>query len=220
MKAIELTLPLTLLILSSQLVGWVTAEGRHYVHVVPDSSGECHSRDSWPCFTFSESLQRAEEVFTSDTSVEFSAGEYSISTDTLGPEHGITISRAINLFLTGPNSPSDQVHINCHRRFRFEFVECENLTIANMIFSSCGSASNTSSGALIIANITSLTVANVTVQHSHGYGLLGIELSGNVTISRCKFFNNFRRQHTIPDNDLVRMGDAPCIRIRIYQWNC
>ena len=211
MKAIELTLPLTLLILSSQLIGWVTAEG--HVHVVPDSSGECHSHDSWPCFTLSESLQRAEEVFASDTSVEFSGGEYIISTDTLGPEHGITISRAINLILTGPNSPSDQVHINCHRRFRFEFVECENLTIANMVFSSCGSASNTSSGALIIANITSLTVANVTVQHSHGYGLLGIELSGNVTIYRCKFFNNFRRHHTIPDNDSIKMGGNCLLQI-------
>ena len=170
-------------------------------------SAECHSHDSWPCFTLSESLQKSEEVFASDTSVEFSAGEYSISTDTPGPEHGITISRAINLILTGPNSPSDQVHINCHRRFRFEFEECENLTIANMVFSSCGSASSTSSGALIIANITSLTVANVTVQHSHGYGLLGMVLSGNVTIFRCKFFNNFRRQHReIPDNAPVRMG--------------
>ena len=199
MKALELTqtaAAVLILILSSQLVGWVTAEGRHYVHVVPDSSGECHSHDSWPCFTFSESLQRAEEVFASDTSVEFSAGEYSIFTDTPGPEHGITISRAINLILTGPDSPSDQVHINCRRRFRFEFVECDNLTIVNMVFSSCGSRSKMSSGALIIATITSLTVANVTVQHSHGYGLMGTGVSGNVTISHCNFFNNFQRPHT------------------------
>ena len=147
------------------------------------------------------------EVFASDTSIEFSAGEYSISTDTPGPEHGITIRRAINLILTGPNSQSDQVHINCHRRFRFEFVECENLIIANMIFSSCGSASNTSSGALIIANITSLTVANVTVQHSHGYGLLGMVLYGNVTISHCKFFNNSQRPYMeVTDSAPVRMG--------------
>ena len=196
-----------ILILSSQLVGWVTADGRHYVQVVPDSSGDCHSHDSWPCFTFSESLQRAEEVFASVTSVVFSAGEYSISTDTPGPEHGITISRAINLILTGPDSPNDQVHINCHRRFRFEFVECNNLTIANMVFSSCGSASNTSSGTLIITSITSLTVANVTVQHSHGYGLMGVELSGNVNISHSTFFNNSQRTHmTVTGNNSVRMG--------------
>ena len=211
MKALELTATAAaaalILILSSQLVGWVTAEGRHYVHVVPDSSGDCHSRDSWPCFTFSESLKRVEEVFSSDTSVVFSAGEYSISTDTQGPEHGITINRAINLILTGPDSPSDQVHINCHRRFRFEFVECNNLTIANMVFSSCGSASNTSSGALIITTITSLTVANVTVQHSHGYGLMGMELDGNVKISHSNFFNNSQRTHmTVTGNNSVRMG--------------
>ena len=209
MKALELTptAAALILILSSQLVGWVTAEGSHYVHVVPDSSEECHSHESWPCFTFSESLQRAEEVFASDTSVEFSAGGYSIFTDTPGPEHGITISRAINLILTGPDSPSDQVHINCHRRFRFEFVDCDNLTLANIVFSSCGSASNTISGALIITTITSLTVANVTVQHSHGYGLMGMELDGNVTIFHCKFFNNSQRPHTaVTDNASVRMG--------------
>ena len=211
MKALELTQTAAaaalILILSSQLVGWVTAEGRHYVHVVPDSSGICHSRDSWPCFTFSESLQRAEEVFARDTSVDFSAGEYSISTNTLGPEHGITISRAINLILTGPDSPSDQVHINCHRRFRFEFVECNNLIIANMIFNMCGYRSNTSSGALIITNTASLTVANVTVQHSHGYGLMAMGLDGNVMISHCKFFNNSRRPHMkVADNASVRMG--------------
>ena len=225
MKPLELTQTAAaaalILILSSQLVGWVTAEGRHYVHVVPDSSGECHSRDSWPCFTFSESLQRAEEVFASDTSVEFSAGEYNISTDTQGPEHGITIIRAINLILTGPDSPSDQVHINCHRRFRFEFVECGNLTIANMVFSSCGSASNTSSGAVIITNITSLTVANVTVQHSHGYGLLGTGLFRNVTISHCKFFNNSQRPHTeSSDNNLVRMGGNCLLQMMsTYRWS-
>ena len=217
MKALELTQTAAaaalILILSSQLVGWVTAEGRHYVHVVPDSSGECHSHDSWPCFTFSESLQRAEEVFASDTSVEFSAGEYIISTDTPGPEHGITISRAINLILTGPDSPSDQVHINCHRRFKFEFVECDNLTIANMVFSSCGSGSAISFGALIITNIGSLTVANVTVQHSHGYGLMGIYLSGNITISHCKFFNNSQRPQTSSDNYLVGMGGNCLLQI-------
>ena len=158
--------------------------------MVPDSLGECHSLYSRPCFTFSESLQRVGEVFASNTSVEFSAVEYSISTDTPGPEHGITISSTTNLILTGPDSPSDQVHINCHRRFRFEFVECDNITIVNMVFSSCGSASNTSSGALIITNITSLTVANVTVQNSYGYGLMGMQVFGDVTISHCKYFNN------------------------------
>ena len=205
-----------ILILSSQLVGWVTAEGRHYVQVVPDSSGECHNHDSWQCFTFSESLKRAEEVFARDTSVEFSAGEYSISTDTPGPEHGITISRAINLILTGPDSPSDQVHINCHRRFRFEFVECDNLTIANMVFSNCGSVSNFSSGALIITNVTSLTVANVTVQNSHGYGLMGVCISGNVTISHCKFFNQTQQQYAEnQDNDSVRMGGNCLLHIEV-----
>ena len=207
MKALELTQTAAaaalILILSSQLVGWVTAEGRHYVQVVPDSSRECHSHDSWPCFTFLESLQRAEEVFETDTSVEFSAGEYSISTDTPGPDHGITITRAINLILTGPDSSSDQVHINCHRRFRFEFVECDNLTIANMVSSSCGSRSDSSSGTLIITNIHhSLTVANVTVQHSHGYGLMGTALSGNLTISRCPH----RPHWEITDDESVRMG--------------
>ena len=146
-------------------------------------------------------------MFARDTSVEFSAGEYIISTDTPGPEHGITISRAINLILTGPDSPREQVHINCYRRFRFEFVECDNLTLTNMVFSSCGSRSESSYGALIITNITSLTVANVTVQHSHGYGLMGMDLSGNVTITHSKFFNDSRRPHSeSSDNYLVRMG--------------
>ena len=206
MKALELTLAAAaalILIFSSQLVGWAT-------RVVAMSTWflilqETPSHDSWSCFTFSDSLQS-----------EFSAGEYSISTDTPGPELNITISRAINLILTGPDSPSDQVYINCHRRFRFEFVECDNLTIANMIFNTCGSRSSTSSGALIITTITSLTVANVTVQHSHGYGLMGVRVSGNVTISHCKFFNNSRQRYTEnSDNESVSMGGNCLLHLEV-----
>ena len=144
-----------------------------------------------------------------------------------------TISRAINLILSGPDSPSDKVHIHCHRRFRFEFVECDNLTIANIIFNTCGSRPSTSSGTLIITTVTSLTVANVTVQHSHGYGLMGVRVSGNVTISHCKFFNNSRQRYAEnSDNESISKHgwqlpfahrsshSTHCVRIRIYQWHC
>ena len=174
------------LLLTCQLLGCAAAY--HHVRVVPDQSTECE--DSQQCLTFSEALLRADDVFMSNTSVVFSAGEYSINSIS----HNLTIAGVSNLSLTGPHSTADQVHINCHTRFRFDFVNSSDITIANIVFSGCGSWSEITSGALIFTTVSSLTVANVTVQHSHGYGLMGIHIEGNVTIHNCIFFNNSRRE--------------------------
>ena len=174
------------LLLTCQLLGCAAAD--HHVHVVPDQSAECE--DSQQCLTFSEVLLRADDVFMSNTSVVFSAGEYNISSIS----HNLTIAEVSNLSLTGPHSTTDQVHINCHTRFRFDFVDSSDITIANIVFSGCGSWSEITSGALIFTTVSSLTVANVTVQHSHGYGLMGIHIDGDVTIHNCIFSNNSRRE--------------------------
>ena len=174
------------LLLTCQLLGCAAAD--HHVRVVPDQSAECE--DSQQCLTFSEALLRADDVFMSNTSVVFSAGEYSINSIS----HNLTIAGVSSFSLTGPHSTTDQVHINCHTRFRFDFVDSSDITIANIVFSGCGSWSEITSGALIFTTVSSLTVANVTVQHSHGYGLMGIHIEGNVTIHNCIFFNNSRRE--------------------------
>ena len=174
------------LLLTCQLLGCAAAE--HHVRVVPDQSAECE--DSQQCLTFSEALLRADDVFMSNTSVLFSAGEYNINSISLN----LMIAGVSSLSLTGPHSTTDQVHINCHTRFRFDFVNSNDITIANIVFSGCGSWSEITFGALIFTAVSSLTVANVTVQHSHGYGLMGIHIEGNVTIHNCIFFNNSRRE--------------------------
>ena len=177
-----------LLLLISQLVGCATTDHHHHVRVVPDPSTECEG--SQQCLVFSEALRRAEDVFMSNTLVVFSAGEYNINIIS----HNLTIAGVNNLSLTGPHSATDQVHINCHTRFRFDFVSSSDITIANLVFTGCGSWSELSCGVLIFTTVRSLTVANVTIQHSHGYGLMGIHVEGNVTIHSCIFFNNSRRE--------------------------
>ena len=176
------------LLLTSQLLGCSVADYHHQVQVVPDQSTEC--QDSQQCLTFSEALIRADYVFMSNTSVVFSGGEYGINSIS----HNLTIAGVSNLSLTEAHSATDQVHINCHTRFRFDFVNSSDITIANIIFSSCGSWSEISSGALIFITVSSLTIANVTVQHSHGYGLMGTHLSGHIIIHNSTFLNNSRRE--------------------------
>lgn len=135
------------------------------------------------------------------TTVEFSAGEYSISRESIS--NNLTVKEVTGLFLTGPRLPSDEAHIHCHSRFRFHFDRCSNITLANIVFTGCGSWSELTSGALIFTTIRSLTVASVTVQDSHGYGVIGLHLSGHITISGCKFLNNSRRDD---NNGDLRMG--------------
>ena len=172
------------LLLTSQLLGCSAADHHHQVHVVPDQSTEC--QDSQQCLTFSEALLRADDVFMSNTSVVFSGGEYGINSIS----HNLTIAGVSNLSLTGPHSATDQVHINCHVRSRFDFVNSSDITIVNIIFSGCGSWAELSSGALIFTTVSSLTIVNVTIQHSYGYGLMGIHVCGDVKIYNCTFFNN------------------------------
>lgn len=178
-----------LLFLCNQLHCSAIAD-HHHVRVVPDLSKECEN--SLQCFTFSDSLQRAEEVFMSHTIVEFSAGEYSIPWDSISDD--LTVSGITDILLTGPQSPYDQVHITCHSRFHLQFIQCSNITIASIHFTGCGSWSDLGSGTLLFTNVCSLMVTKVTVRDSYGYGLLATNLSGDVIISNCMFSNNSRRE--------------------------
>lgn len=168
-----------------------TVDGR-LVHVVPDVSTQCETAQV-QCLTFTESLQRATEVFVSESTVVFSAGEFIIPGDSISSN--LTVTLATNLALNGPHPPGGQVaHIICHGRFRFEFVDSNYITIANIVFTGCGSRSQSGSGTLIFTNVVTLTLAHVTVQDSYGYGLVGSSLSGQITIFNATFLNNSKRE--------------------------
>ena len=170
----------------------------HYVCIVPDLSRERETSNR--CLTFSECLQRPQEVFKSNTTVLFSAGEYSISNN----QFSVSVT-ADNLLLTGPDSSSDEVHIVCHSRFRFQFIHnCANITLANLVFTGCGSDSVITlfSGALVFHSVTTLNLTSVVIQDSYGYGLMGIGIAGNVTIANCTFCNNSRRSQAFASNNM------------------
>ncbi len=184
-SAVALSLLLSCQPLSSE------AADHHYVRVVPDLSRECDETGGY-CYTFSESLQEPGEVFRSNTSIQFSTGEYNISYGDVN--WTITIAGVTNLALLGPDSSYGQALITCHSRFRFDVLNGKNITVAKIVFSGCGSWTEHSSGALIFNKVSSLTVASVTVRDGYGYGLMATYLSGNITISNCTFFNNSARE--------------------------
>ncbi len=155
------------------------AADHHYVRVVPDLSRECDETGGH-CYTFSESLQEPGEVFRSNTSIQFSTGQYNISYGDVN--RNITIAGVTNLALFGPDSSDGQAHIMCHSRFRFDILNGRNITVANLVFSGCRSWSERSSGALIFNQVSSVTVASVTIRDGYGYGLMATYLSGNITI--------------------------------------
>ena len=167
----------------TQPSGPVVATHR-YVRVIPNQPREC--RTSEQCFTFSECLQRPQEVFKSNTTVQFSAEEYRIANHSYS---SVSVT-ADNLLITGPDSSSDEVHIVCHSRFRFQFFNNTNLTLTNFVFTGCGSESSLYSGALLFHSVTTLNLTSVVIQDSYGYGLMGIGIGGKITISNCSFCNN------------------------------
>ena len=163
---------------------------QHDIRVVPDPLKECDTSEQ--CFTFSECLQTPQEVFKSNVTVQFSAGEYSISN-----RSSINVSiTADNLLITGPDGSREEVHIVCHSRFRFQFVDCVNITLTNLVFTGCGSESLLYSGALIFDSVTTLNLTSVVIQDSHGYGLMGVGISGNITIYGCTFYNNTKKSQS------------------------
>ena len=92
--------------------------------------------------------------------------------------------------------------IQCDNTAGFMLEEVTKLSIKNVTFSNCGSVHNTTSGvffrsAVHIINSRDVTLCNVNIIDSPGFGLVLMDTSGSILLENSNFENN-----RVPDNDI------------------
>ena len=165
----------------------------HAIHieyfVTPSEGTPCPAQ---PCYTLSHYLENTTEYFTSNTRISFLHGVHKIY------KFGVLlVENVFNLTLTGYNSqPAD---IICMQPASLMFENIENLTMKHLSILYCGYPTMSfnhenvlSSVAMCLLYITSLKLQDISVENSTGFGLFGINILGNSSISHSKFiFNNY-----------------------------
>ena len=179
-------------------------EKRH-LYVKPSPAfGECPHGEA--CLTLSEYLQNVSDFLTSNTTIHFLPGIHTLSSS--DPNHDVLFAANVhNLSLFGHSSQS--TILNCTEKLGLTITNAVNIHISNIMITNCGQmissllkATNENSlniyentrAALAFFNVYSLTLQNVKIKGSHGYGLFGVEVGGNSNITNCTFSNNGWKQ--------------------------
>ena len=154
--------------------------------VRPNDSTPC---PGLPCHTFSHYLESATQYFASNTRVSFLPGVHEIDKLSF-----LWIKNVSNFIFTGYNvSSMHAAKIVCRRPAILAFFNIVNLVIKHLSIVYCGFPSGYKrSVAVYLVDITSLKVSNVSVENSTGYGIIGINVLGNSSVSHSRFiFNNY-----------------------------
>jgi len=147
------------------------------------------------CSTLSESLNLL--MSTTGATFYFLPGNHTIENKTQ-----ITIKGIEWLSLRGNLSESPHpARIHCKGKMSFTFEMVGELFISDLEFVGCGYETPQHVGginaALTIHDTISLTLKNITVCDSYGYGLLALNTLGDTTIIDSKFYHNGGRPKAI-----------------------
>ncbi len=166
------------------------------------------SQSETDCKTLSQCLRNITSCFDSNTILNFVEENYDI--DLNGTSNFIIVSSVANLTLSGRN-----VKIHCITRTGFAFINITNLRIQGLRFVNCGKvmnrvmqtrvhliqmeSSNSSfflnngvSVAVLFAEVNGVTLEEVGIHHSYGYGVL-ITNSRWIQISNSNIsYSNYR----------------------------
>ena len=156
--------------------------------VTPNEDTPC---PALPCHTLSHYLENTTLYFTSNTTISFLQGVHEINKSEMRTEN------VINLTLTGYSSHAAK--ITCVKPAVLAFSNIINLVVKHLSILYCGYPAAQSvykkewiSVAVILQNITSLRLLDISVENSTGYGVLGVDILGNSSISHSRFmFNNY-----------------------------
>ena len=154
--------------------------------VKPDESTPC---PGLPCHTLSHYLESITQYFASNTRVSFLPGVHEIDKPSV-----LRIKNVSNFIFTGYNvSSTHAAKIVCRRPAILAFFNIVNLVIKHLSIVYCGyPLEYEESVAVYLVDITSLKVSNVSVENSTGYGIMGINILGNSSVSHSRFiFNNY-----------------------------
>ena len=148
-----------------------------------------------PCHTLSYYLENTTRYFTSNTRFSFLHGVHEINKSGV-----LLVQNAFSLTLSGYKmTGSNTAKIICMQPATLRFYSMVNLVINHLSVLYCGypvlefvNGKELSSAALYFLNIISLTLSNISVENSTGYGVVGVNVLGNSTVSHSRFlFNNY-----------------------------
>ena len=181
--------------------------------IKPTLSFEC---DGQHCYTMSEFAQYINGIYqlSSNTTIYFLPGTHTVNeTMVILVEHIDTIT-----LIDTPAAPdsTSAVTVHCVEKAGFSFVNVSNIYIRGIDFVACGLKLAallpddvykkffyplTIQTALLFLNVHFLTVKNVQVRESNGYGLFGTNILGNSSITDSRFHSNNRiRYHAFMNN--------------------
>ena len=140
-----------------------------------------------PCHTLQHYVERGNYYFrfTSDCTFQFLPGNHTLEADEIVVIHDVT-----NFVLLGSGNTSV---IECLGATGFYFVFTSEVTIANLAFLSCGESIPYMpffSATLAFDWAFYLKILEITVTNGTGYGLLGMDVMGTLSIAGSSFISN------------------------------
>ena len=160
----------------------------HTFYITARDNASCPVQE---CHNLAYYSQNAQQYFTSNTTAVFLQGTHLVEA-----EGAITIEDVINLRLVGSHAHS-QPHnqqfnkIVCLKSAAFAFLRGRNISLDNLVFSNCGVEVAGQPAALYFSQVVGLSISQVTVENSIGYGLRVTDHLGNASIISSTFqFNS------------------------------
>ena len=129
-----------------------------------------------PCATLTRYVENASAYFASDTQMVFLPGVHILEANAF-----VHIENVYQLSLTSKENNDMAPTIQCEGASGFSFVNTTHLTIQNLIFSNCGQPVAFADGtyaALAFHFVFYLTISDITVQNSSGYGIYATNVLG------------------------------------------
>ena len=176
------------------------------LHIVPSSGQVCSSFNNSSsiasCLTLYEFVANA-SIYLNATGITliFLPGQHQMP-----PNETLTFADITDVTLRGETSEEDSSKpvIQCQSHDgAFIFRHAEKISIANMIFRNCGSSSTyqrhtffngfrsfSQNATLFAFDVIDLALDSVIVVNGNGYGLYGLNVKGNSSISNSEFTNN------------------------------
>ena len=187
-----------LMVLVSTLlwISFATSSGTagNIYYVKPSINGSSCPHRQYQCHTLMYYISYPTHFFTSKTQLLFLPGEHVLRSNAT-----VQISNIVNFSMAGTG---DTLHFHgysepaskilCQGQTGFRFHNVTSLQLQKLTFTQCEQASVGSElhGALVLNSITSLTISDIMVRNSRGYGLHARKLQGYSFITDSTFLLN------------------------------
>jgi len=158
-----------------------------------------------PCHTLSHYMDNTTLYFASNTRISLLPGVHEAD-----KSPGLHIENVSNFIVAGYNvSSSHAAKVVCMKPATLVFFKVVNLVIKQLSIIHCGYPFEYGQSAAVhLVDIISLNLSNVSVENSTGYGIMGINILGNSSVSYSRFiFNNY---YTLNSKNCTSYGLGSC----------